>query len=162
MNNFEISWFVNNFRYNRYGSEHDFTLENRKIHADTVIAFRYLKVYRRDRLKRFWWNRTNSQWTKIVHLLHSYCKCFKKGLIMLNICYIDSKLEKSFFFFYKFLFLLYFALQYCIGFAIHWHESAMGVHEFPILNPPPTSHPISSLWIFPVHQPQAYCILYRT
>ena len=61
-----------------------------------------------------------------------------------------------------FFFLLYFALQYCIGFAIHWHESATGVHEFPILNPPPTSHPISSLWIIPVHQPQASCILYRT
>ena len=30
-------------------------------------------------------------------------------------------------------FLLYFTLQYCIGFAIHWHESAKGVHEFPIL-----------------------------
>ena len=26
--------------------------------------------------------------------------------------------------------LLYFTLQYCIGFAILWHESAMGVHEF--------------------------------
>ena len=65
-------------------------------------------------------------------------------------------------FFFLILFLLYFTLQYCIGFAIHWHESTMGVYKLPILNPPPISHPISSLWIIPMHQPQACCILYRT
>ena len=75
--------------------------------------------------------------------------------------------ETSFFFlslrnFFFFLILFYLTLQYCIGFAIYQNESATGIHVFPILNPPPSSLPVPSLWVIPVHQPQASSIVLRT
>ena len=74
---------------------------------------------------------------------------------------------KGFLFFFNLIFLFFilfyfFTLQYCIGFAIYQHESATGIHVFPILNPPPSSLPIPSLWVVLVHQPQVSSIMHRT
>ena len=70
---------------------------------------------------------------------------------------IYHKRKYSFFFKFCFIFKLY-----NISFAKHWNESATGISVLPILKPPPSSLPIPSLWVVPVHQPQASSILHRT
>ena len=65
--------------------------------------------------------------------------------------------KKNFFSIFYFL-----TLQYCIGFAIYQHESTTDIHVFPILNPPRSCLPIPSLWVVPVHQPQASSIVHPT
>ena len=65
--------------------------------------------------------------------------------------------------FFLLIILFYFlTLQYCISFAIYQNESTTGIHVFPILIPPPSSLPVPSLWVVPVHQPQASSIVHQT
>jgi len=59
-------------------------------------------------------------------------------------------------------FFFFLTLQYCIGFAKYRNESTTGIHVFPILSPPHSSLPIPSLWVVPVHQPQASSIVHQT
>ena len=68
------------------------------------------------------------------------------------------------FFKYKFIYFNWslITLQYCIGSAIHQHESITGIHVFPSPNPSPSSLPVPSLWVVPLHQPQASSILHWT
>ena len=44
-----------------------------------------------------------------------------------------------FMFFFYFLFLFFFIFLFVMNFVIHWNETAMGLHVFPIPIPPPTS-----------------------
>ena len=49
----------------------------------------------------------------------------------------------------------FFFFYIVVDFVIHWNESAMGLHVFPIPIPPPTSLSTRSLQVFPVHQVRA-------
>jgi len=66
--------------------------------------------------------------------------------------------------FFVFIFILFYflTLQYCIGFDISQNESTTGIHVFPILNPPPSSLSVPSLWVIPLHQSQASSIVHQT
>ena len=61
----------------------------------------------------------------------------------LNICYI------------LYITTLFLFFLFVVNFVIHWNETAMGLHVFPIPIPPPTTHTTRTIRVFPVYQVQA-------
>ena len=57
-------------------------------------------------------------------------------------------------FFIFFNFILFLNFTNCISYTKYHNESATGIHVFPILNPPPSSLPIPSLWVVQCTSPK--------
>ena len=77
--------------------------------------------------------------------------CFHKGCLY-AVVHFQNTITVWFLFYFIFLILFYFkTLHNCISFAKYQNESITGIHVLPILNPPPSSLPIPSLWVVPVH-----------
>ena len=73
--------------------------------------------------------------------------CGFRFLFLFAVCWAEI-LSLFFIFIYFILFyflFLFFFFFIVVGFVIHWNESAMGLHVFPIPIPPPTSLSTRSL-----------------
>ena len=95
-----------------------------------------------------------------------FCQCiWINSLIfyLLGFFFPDVSIVNSYFFF---CFVLFLFLFYFFNFTIlYWfcHISTWICHRYTCVpHPEPSSIPIPSLWVIPVHQPQASSIVHRT
>ena len=98
-------------------------------------------------------------WIYSHMLIHSMIDEYLDWLVILPVGLSWLMLPCTFFFSFIFISWKLITLQYCSGFChtLTWisHGFMAYLHVFPIAIPPPTSLPIPSLWVFPVHQPWA-------
>ena len=74
------------------------------------------------------------------------------------IWFLVSNFKKNFFYYYYFFFYFTILYWFCHISTCICH----GCTHFPHPDPPSTSLPVPSLWVIPVHQPQASYILHWT
>ena len=100
-------------------------------------------------------------WTSVKGISDGQFLCLTEAKVNCPCRKSHPELQITFFLFLKFyLFILFF--NFTILYWFCQHESATGIHVFPILNPPPSSLPVPSFWVVPVHEPQASSIVHRT
>ena len=88
---------------------------------------------------KWWWPGADTVCQQAQAVLVTQARHSFHDLIRTTEFYLFIYFNQFFFFFKLFI---HFTLQHCIGFAVHWLESAMGVYVFPILNPSLNSLPI--------------------
>ena len=100
----------------------------------------------------------NWMWTMKTRSIKSNSRnIWPKKLGEWQIIHIRKEVMEKSIFFFSFIFISWRLIIYniVVVFVIHWHESAMDLHVFPIPIPPPTSLSTWSLWVFPVHEGRA-------